>query len=196
MMKMKMKKLYKNEYEELLALRKRTELLESALNTVQESLVITNSTGQIIMKNQAAQKSEDKPKLLTSTHSLTHGCTLNVSHQKENEVLSYAFNTLPQIIWMTDGLGVNDYVSTRFKEATGRECLSGDNWHAIIHPDDLPELLRRWQNSVQTGRPFEVECRMLFKDYGYQWVMDRGVPVKNADGQIIRWLGTYSSDLI
>jgi signal transduction histidine kinase/ActR/RegA family two-component response regulator len=46
----------------------------------------------------------------------------------------------------------------------------------------------------ETGQPFETEYRLRRKDGQYRWYLARGSPIRNALGQIVKWIGT-STDI-
>ncbi len=63
----------------------------------------------------------------------------------------------------------------------------------LIHPEDREMLERRIREHLQgdTER-LEVEYRMLHKDGGWRWVLDRGVVVeRDTDGMPLRMAGTF-----
>jgi len=72
-------------------------------------------------------------------------------------------------------------------EFTGdREDQSG----SAFHPDDWKKASARWQRSLKTGEIYEVEHRLRRHDGEYRWMISRALPVRDADGRIIRWFGT------
>src|SRR5262245_53764841 len=56
-----------------------------------------------------------------------------------------------------------------------------------FHPDDRPEVDRRWQESVETGHPYDFEARLRRHDGVYRWFHTRGFPLRDADGRIVLW---------
>ncbi len=69
-----------------------------------------------------------------------------------------------------------------------------DEWKEAVHPDDLPEAVRRLEDHVR-GRTatFESEHRLLTADGAWRWVLARGTAVsRDADGVATRVLGTTS----
>ena len=42
---------------------------------------------------------------------------------------------------------------------------------------------------MQSGEPFECEFRLRSSDGGYRWCIGRAVPLRGADGQIMKWFG-------
>jgi hypothetical protein len=41
--------------------------------------------------------------------------------------------------------------------------------------------------SIETGHPYEVEHRILGADGVYRWFHVRGLPLRDAEGRIVRW---------
>lgn len=95
-------------------------------------------------------------------------------------------------VWTAQPDGKIDYVNKRTAEYFGRtvEQLLGEGWRDVIHPDDLPECLRRWTHSLETGEYYEVEFRLRRKDGKYRWHLARATAGRDADGEIVKWFGT------
>jgi diguanylate cyclase (GGDEF)-like protein/PAS domain S-box-containing protein len=95
-------------------------------------------------------------------------------------------------VWTAQPDGRLDYVNHKTAEYFGREVeqLIGENWQDVIHPEDLPECLRRWSHSLETGAPYEVEFRLQRKDGQYRWHLARATAGRDADGVIVKWFGT------
>jgi PAS domain S-box-containing protein len=101
-------------------------------------------------------------------------------------------NSIPQIVWTAKPDGFIDYYNKQWYNFTGFEESFGDeSWIPILHPDDLEYCLETWYQSVHSGEPYEIEYR--FRDRingGYRWFLGRALPLKNEEGQVIKWLGT------
>jgi hypothetical protein len=83
--------------------------------------------------------------------------------------------------------GEVEYVNQTLLDYTGRTLQELYNWPIVVHPEDLPLVAQSWQQSIASGAPFNVELRMRRADGVYRWFMCRGLPVRTADGQILRW---------
>jgi PAS domain S-box-containing protein len=70
------------------------------------------------------------------------------------------------------------------------EDLRGDGWQTMLHPDDRDRVLEAWHESVVNGTPYEQEERHRRADGSYRWFLARGVPLRDAEGRIVRWYGT------
>ena len=60
---------------------------------------------------------------------------------------------------------------------------------AVVHPDDVPEMLERWAAARRTGDPFEVEYRFRRADGVYRWHLGRSVCLRDDAGAITGWVG-------
>jgi PAS domain S-box-containing protein len=104
----------------------------------------------------------------------------------------------PQLVWTANARGDLEYCNQRFADFVGvgqEELLRGDAWARVTHPDDIPQAASAWSHAIATGEPYEVEYRFRrAADGGYRWFLARGVPVRDAAGQITRWVGS-STDI-
>ena len=113
-----------------------------------------------------------------------------VIRQKEAE-LREVLDTIPALVWSALPDGSNAYVSKRFAEYMGSlpGQASGSGWQALVHSDDLERHVGKWMEAVATGKPHESEVRCRRSDGQYRWQLDRGVPLRDEDGSIIKWYG-------
>src|SRR5260221_1310167 len=127
------------------------------------------------------------------------GAVTDVSEQRHAEAvikkqeaeLREVVDTIPAIVWSTLPDGSNTYVNKRFVEYSGSsaEQMAGSGWQALIHPDDLERHAGKWMEAVATGKPLENEVRSRRSDGQYRWQLDRGVPLRDEDGNIVKWYG-------
>ena len=101
-------------------------------------------------------------------------------------------DAMPQMVWSTLPDGYHDYYNARWYEFTGvpKGSTDGEAWNGMFHADDQSRAWERWRHSLATGEPYEIEYRLRHRDGGYRWTLGRALPVRNADGQITRWIGT------
>ncbi len=50
--------------------------------------------------------------------------------------------------------------------------------------------MERWQTSIRTCEPFEMEFPLLRNDGVFRWFLTRGTPVLDPEGKVTRWFGT------
>jgi formate hydrogenlyase transcriptional activator len=127
------------------------------------------------------------------------GAVSDVSEQRHAESVIRAqeaelrevIDTIPAIVWSTLPDGSNTYVNKQFVEYSGSsvEQTAGSGWQALIHPDDCERHASKWMEAVATGKPLENEVRSRRSDGQYRWQLDRGVPLRDEDGNIVKWYG-------
>ena len=102
-------------------------------------------------------------------------------------------DAMPQIVWTARADGRLDYYNQRWFDYTGTTLdeTQGRGWEMLLHPDDFPKFNDTWTESLRTGEPFETEYRFKRASDGvYRWHLARSVPVYDAGGQILKWIGT------
>ena len=101
-------------------------------------------------------------------------------------------NAMPQMVWSTLPDGYHDYYNARWYEFTGMPYGStdGEGWSNMFHEEDQPLASQRWQHSLATGEPYEVEYRLRHHSGQYRWTLGRALPVRDVEGNITRWIGT------
>ncbi|WP_165230772.1 PAS domain S-box protein [Aquisphaera insulae] len=100
--------------------------------------------------------------------------------------------SLPQLVWTALPDGSCDTFSTQWTQLTGKpqEELLGWRWMEVLHPDDREPTRRHWEEALAGRAPYDVEYRIRDREGLYRWFKTRGVPMRDADGRITRWLGT------
>jgi len=106
--------------------------------------------------------------------------------ERETYLRSLA-DSIPAIAWSATPDGQFDYFNQRMVDFTGRpEAKNGE----AFHPDDWKKASAKWQHSLKTGEIYEAEHRLCRHDGEYRWMISRALPVRDADGRILRWFGT------
>jgi formate hydrogenlyase transcriptional activator len=55
------------------------------------------------------------------------------------------------------------------------------------HPDDAPRLEASMRQALSSQSAFEIEVRLRKADNGFRWFLTRFSPVRDGQGQIVRW---------
>ena len=110
--------------------------------------------------------------------------------------LRRVIDTIPTLAWCNLPDGLNEFLSKRWHEYTGLspEESHGWGWQVAFHPEDLPPLMKRWQELLISGEPGEIEARVRRYDGIYRWFLIRVEPFRDDAGKIDRWYGT-STDI-
>lgn len=101
-------------------------------------------------------------------------------------------DSLPQMVWSTPPDGLSDYFNRPWCEYTGQpaEASYGTGWLGFLHPEDAPNAANVWNRAVSSAEAYEVRYRLKRHDGAYRWVIARGLPLHNAQGDVVRWIGT------
>ncbi|MBW4679321.1 MAG: PAS domain S-box protein [Microcoleus vaginatus WJT46-NPBG5] len=100
---------------------------------------------------------------------------------------------VPQIIWTAQPDGWVDYYNQRWVDYTGMtiEQTQGWGWSPVLHPDDVQKCIDTWNHCVETGEPYEIEYRFKRASDGqYRWHLGRALPMRDHNGEIVKWFGT------
>lgn len=106
--------------------------------------------------------------------------------------VSRVLEGIPQMAWTADLTGRITYFNQRWLEFTGQLITSEKQLVAVFHPDDFGTALARWDNSLDTFEPLEVECRLRNTAGEYRWMLGRAVLSRNESGEVVQWIGTYT----
>jgi PAS domain S-box-containing protein len=101
--------------------------------------------------------------------------------------------TLPNLVWVTDGEGTSEYTSKQWSDYSGLEANTQDIWEKMLHPDELESFNAVWMESVATGKPYLSEGRLRNRQGTYLWHKIEGVPVKDNSGKVVRWVGSCTN---
>ena len=114
--------------------------------------------------------------------------------RRSEKELRDVLDSIPAIVWSALPDGSNSYVNSRFTEYCGipPEQIAGSGWHAATHPDDLERHNAKWLACVASGKPFEDEVRFRRADGHYRWHLQRGIPLRDEVGNIVKWCGVLT----
>jgi PAS domain S-box-containing protein len=98
-------------------------------------------------------------------------------------------DSLPQLVWTAGPDGRVDYTNAR-REKYGKAGLRRTDWDGVIHPQDLRSTVAAWLKASEAGEPYEKEHRLMVAGQGYCWHLSRAIPLKDAEGQPVKWYGT------
>jgi PAS domain S-box-containing protein len=113
---------------------------------------------------------------------------LQLERQAERE-LQLTIDTIPAIVMRHGRDGSPEFLNQTGRTYIGlsQDSLQGQRWAVAIHPDDLSKVEAAWRAHLPTGRPFEMEQRLRRADGEYRWFLIRRVPLRDENGQVIRW---------
>ncbi len=110
------------------------------------------------------------------------------ARQAERE-LQVTIDTIPAIVARYRADGSPEFVNETWRTYTGlsHDSLRGQRIAVAVHPDDLPRVEAAWRAHLPSGKPFQMEQRIRRADGEYRWFFIRRVPLRNENGEVIRW---------
>ncbi len=101
-------------------------------------------------------------------------------------------DSIPQLAWMAQPDGWIFWYNKRWYDYTGTTLadMEGWGWRRVHHPDHIDRVVSRIQHSWETGEPWEDTFPLKGRDGTWRWFLSRAMPVRNDQGEIIRWFGT------
>ena len=128
--------------------------------------------------------------------SLAREAALRERAERSEAEIRTLIDTIPALAWTARADGWVDFYNRRWYEYTGTTAaeMAGWGWQAVHDPVELPGVLARWRQSIETGEPFEMRFPLRAADGAFRWFLTRIQPLRDDDGQILRWFGT-SADI-
>jgi len=101
-------------------------------------------------------------------------------------------DSIPALIHTARPDGYLDYFNKPWLEYLGvtLDSVTGWNWTAFVHPEDVEGIVAKWRACLATGEIFEYETRVRSATGEYRWMFHRKVPLRDANGNIVKWYGS------
>jgi PAS domain S-box-containing protein len=82
-----------------------------------------------------------------------------------------------------------EFVNQQWLDYLGKTLDELKSWTncGVVHLDDLFRVVTTWNRSVETGQPYDSECRFCRADGVFRWFHVRAIPEREAEGLIVRW---------
>ena len=92
----------------------------------------------------------------------------------------------PGFLWKALPDGRITYINSYFAQYLGlpEDGVQAD-WARLIHPDDLPDAVRRWEIVAEGGQWHDHVHRLLGKDGQYRWFQSRMTAARDESGTIV-----------
>lgn len=99
---------------------------------------------------------------------------------------------IEEMFWITDLEGSSTiYISPAYERITGRSCESlyaaPKSWRDGIHPEDRPRMDATFASDP--GSTGDYTYRIVRPDGSIRWIRDRGFPVRDESGEVVRFAG-------
>ncbi len=133
--------------------------------------------------------------LITGVMALAHEITDLVNARKKIEDSEKYFRQLadlmPAKISNTSANGSVIYFNQNWLDYTGLSFdeLKEFGYRKIMHPDEIEEFQKRFEQSTQKGTVLEMEMRFIDKNGDYRWHLNLASPVIDENKKIKMWVG-------
>ncbi len=116
----------------------------------------------------------------------------SAGQQPESLNIQLLVDSIPALIHTASPDGYLDYFNKPWLEYFGVTLnkVAGWNWTAFIHPEDVEGIVAKWRACIATGETFEYESRVRRGDGTYRWIFHRNMPLRDANGNIVKWYGS------
>lgn len=116
------------------------------------------------------------------------------SLENSEKELRNLIDTVPVIIWITNPKGDGSYFNKNWYEYTGqsKEESLGAGWLDAVHKADRNMVQEEFYISHQKQVDYEVKFRLRTTGGRYRWVIDRGSPRWDVDGNFEGLIGTVT----
>lgn len=100
--------------------------------------------------------------------------------------------SIPQLVWITDAKDSPLYFNPRWLEFTGADqaTLHDHEWLSLILPDARERVRQHRAEAIASASHWEDTFQMRDRDGSYRWFLCRALPIRDDDGQIIRWFSS------
>ena len=103
--------------------------------------------------------------------------------------LRSAIDGIPGLVGILAPNGDVETVNRQILEYCGQSLEELRDWgtNGTVHQEDLPHVAEVFTRSIASGIPYQLEQRLRRFDGQYRWFDNRGVPIRDDSGHIVRW---------
>ncbi len=105
-------------------------------------------------------------------------------------------DNIAQLAWMTDERGWTFWSNQRWLDFAGTtlEEMQGWRWQKFVHPAHVVRVVEKFRYHIDRGKAWEDTYPLRRRDGSYRWFLSQAVPIRDAQGRVLRWFGT-STDI-
>ena len=119
--------------------------------------------------------------------------TKSVSRERDFRAMA---DNVANIIYTHGPDGTVEWANSRWYEYTKLPesiATTAEGWALVVPPEDLASIIVALERAFARGEAYEAEIRIKPHDRGddaLRWHLLRAVPMRAADGKIVRWAGS------
>ncbi|MGC4053515.1 MAG: PAS domain-containing protein [Paludibaculum sp.] len=109
--------------------------------------------------------------------------------QKSEYYWHMIVDNIPGMVALLSPTGELEIVNRQVYEYFGQTFEELRHWgsNGSVHEEDLPHVVEVFSRSIATGSPYDIEQRFRRHDGAYRWFTNRGFPLWDSDGRVLRW---------
>lgn len=108
--------------------------------------------------------------------------------------LELMIDSLPTLVYTMTPACELEFVNRQVLDYFGKPIDVLRRWDeaGIVYPEDLPKVNESIRRAIELGEPHEVQHRLRRADGVFRWFQPRALPLRNADGSIVRWFAVLN----
>lgn len=104
-------------------------------------------------------------------------------------------DSIPQLAWIAESDGSIHWYNQRWYEYTGTTPeqmadLNDWGWRHVNDPAHVDRVQAKYKEAIASQTPWEDTFPLRRHDGEYRWHLSRAMPLRDADGRVVRWFGT------
>ncbi|MBD1919474.1 MULTISPECIES: PAS domain S-box protein [Cyanophyceae] len=117
---------------------------------------------------------------------------MEIALRENEERFRTLADNMSQLAWMADEAGWIFWYNQRWFDYTGTtlEEMQGWGWQQVHHLDHVDRVVEHFRYCLETGEQWEDTFPLRSRDGTYRWFLSRAIPIRDEQGQILRWFGT------
>ncbi|MEO7210790.1 MAG: PAS domain-containing protein, partial [Chitinophagaceae bacterium] len=133
---------------------------------------------------------------ITGVIALCQDVTETIKSQQKIEESEQRFrtfaDTIQNLAWIANGDGWINWYNQQWYDYTGTtlEEMEGWGWQKVHHPDHIKNVTEFIKEAWKKDDAWELTFPLRRHDGEYRWFLTRAYPVKDANGNVERWIGT------
>jgi PAS domain S-box-containing protein len=138
----------------------------------------------------------ENARLFTQIRELNAGLEARIAERtaelaRQEQLFRTLAEQAPAVVWNTDTQGRATFLNRAWYDLVGGESADGlgQGWMKRLHPDDVRDVQRNWNNSRQTQQPYSGIRRFLAQDGSYHTMSYKAAPVLDEHGGVVFWIG-------
>lgn len=134
-----------------------------------------------------------RPSLMEDVNGRSRWCWLGLYADESASTdgrLRRLFDMMPVQVGFLNASGVSEFSNRQALNDFGMTQEELEQWRTsgIIHVDDHESTYKKLMALLTTGEMMDLQIRMLYPDGDYRWTRARCVPVRDAQGNVVRYV--------